>query len=59
MGVVEAVLRDKDPEWFQAQGTWKHSSTERINLAGKVGERRDAHNPTYAHNPACEGQEGR
>ena len=27
--VVEAVLRYKDPEWFQAQGTGKYSSKER------------------------------
>jgi hypothetical protein len=35
--VVEAVLRDKDPEWFQAQGTGKHSSKERTTKRAKRG----------------------
>ena len=35
--VVEAVLRDKDPEWFQAQGTGKHFNQERTTQRAKHG----------------------
>ena len=35
--VVEAVLRDKDPEWFQVQGTGKHSNQERTTQRAKRG----------------------
>ena len=35
--VVEAVLRDKDPEWFQAQGTGKHSNQKRTAQRAKQG----------------------
>jgi hypothetical protein len=35
--VVEAVLRDKDLEWFHAQGTGKHSSKERTTQRAKLG----------------------
>jgi hypothetical protein len=35
--VVEAVLRDKDLEWFQAQGTGKHSNRERTTQRAKQG----------------------
>jgi hypothetical protein len=45
--VVEAVLHDKDPEWFQTQGTG-HSSTARIT-------RRQGQGQCDAHNPTCEG----
>ena len=35
--VVEAVLRDKDPEWFQAQGTGLHSNRKRTTQRAKQG----------------------
>ena len=35
--VVEAVLRDKDPEWFLAQGTELHSSRKRTTQRAKQG----------------------
>ena len=35
--VVEAVLRDKDPEWFLAQGTEVHSSRKRTTQRAKQG----------------------
>ena len=35
--VVEAALRDIDPEWFQAQGTGKHSNQEHTTQRAKRG----------------------
>jgi hypothetical protein len=35
--VVEAVLCDKDPEWFQAQGTGLHSNRKRTTQQAKQG----------------------
>ena len=35
--VVEAVLRDKDPEWFQAQGIGSHFNRKRTTQRAKQG----------------------
>ena len=35
--VVEAVLRDKDPEWFQTQDTGLHSNRKRTTQRSKQG----------------------
>jgi hypothetical protein len=35
--VVEADLRDKDPEWFQTQGTENHPNKERTTQRFKRG----------------------
>ena len=38
--VVEVVLRDKDPEWFQAQDTRLHSNRKRTRSGqGRVAKR--------------------
>ena len=56
--VVEAVLRDKDPEWFQAQGTGTHSNRKRTTQRAKQGSEAAGTTQNGARKSTCESPEG-